>query len=105
MLIHITRDIGLVARVEPLVEGVVEAHFDPPAPDRLGQVSAEVTVWADIDAVPVPAVRTRPETEALMMLGGEHDVLGTRPREDVGPLSRIEKLGLEHGGEILVLEL
>src|SRR5581483_2829151 len=42
------------------------------------------------------------EGEALVVLGGGHNVFGSRADEDVGPMVRVEEFGAKHRGEIEV---
>ncbi|OEL13276.1 putative alpha-L-fucosidase 1 [Dichanthelium oligosanthes] len=42
--------------------------------------------------------RRRPEAEAVVVLGREHDAAEPAPRRDARPLARVERRGGEHGG-------
>src|SRR5690348_1854283 len=58
-----------------------------------------------VDAVPVPACRTRPQAKAFVMLRGQHHVLCSGVSKQLRPLVGIKEPGFQPTGKILVMEV
>ena len=56
----------------------------------------------DVRRVEVRRLRGRPESESVMVLGGQHHVLCAGAAEEVRPCRRVEVLGLEVRREVVV---
>ena len=107
MFFDVARLVGEPERVVPLVERIIEAHFQAFSANRVSKVSGEVTLWADLDGVPRAAPGGRsffagPQRKALVVLRRERDILGSGAGENVSPVIGIEELGAELRSEVLI---
>ena len=94
-----------VEGVEPLKQRIVSTEGHVVGANGVGEITEEITVRTNGGSIPVPGVAGREVGETFVVLGGEDDVLGSRLLEHFGPAVRVVHLGLEHGGEVLVLEV
>ena len=110
VLVDVAWFVGEPERVVPLVERKIIAHLEAFVADRSREIAEDVAPGAGLDGVPGTAPGCAgffagPQSEALVMLGSEGYVFGTRAGEDVGPMIGIEEFGAKLRGEILVVKV
>ena len=103
-MIHIFTDgaVGVmhpdVQVVGPFGQGIVKAHLKTRIAYRFGEHTDNVFVRACHNAVPVGLVTASPQAIAIMMLGYQHHIFGTRLGKKVSPLVRIPVFGMPRLG-------
>ena len=94
-----------VAGLVPVPGRQVDAHAHAFALHRLrghaDQVALPVQPRAGLDRV--IALLRRPQREAIVVLGHQHQVIGARRLGRAGPLAGIDAVGIEHGGRRLAV--
>ena len=91
-----------VVRMVPVKEGVVEATADPGLMAGVGELTDDVAPERRLRRLVVRVLRVK-ETEALVMLGREDDVLHPRVLRRGNPLLRVEEVRIEVPRVLLVL--
>ena len=105
MLQRIPFGIFQIQRMHPLVDRMVHAELHAGTLHGIPQLHAEVAVRPHVPGVPVPGVGGGVEAEAVVMLGNEVDVFGTRFFEQLRPFAGVKELGCEVADEVGVLKL
>ena len=63
-------------------------------------------IKSDFPNIPLIApVEVSEPTKAVMVFAGENDVPGAGSGENIGPVIGIEEFRLEHGGEVVIVEI
>ncbi len=89
-------------RVKPFKEAVIQTPAQAVSLCCIQKLSHNVPVGTNVYTVPVPAVVAWPQTEAVMMLGGQHDVFCSGPPKQLRPFVRVKHLRLPLAGKVLI---
>ena len=87
---HVNGEIGMV----PVNQRVVEADPQSLGPERIHDFAQQIASGRRIGNLVIGIFRI-PQTESLMVLGGDDEVLHPRFTRRLGPLFRIEEIGVE----------
>ena len=89
----------------PVADTVVGAEVNPRFLTGQGQFTDDVVMGAGCGGHGVVGVAAGPETEAVVMPGGEHDVPHTGVLRRIHPVLGVEEYGIELPVELVVLIL
>ncbi|MPM66580.1 hypothetical protein SDC9_113490 [bioreactor metagenome] len=84
-----------IIRVMPVGQRIVDADFQPFRPEGVDNPPQQVAPAAGRGGGLVIGELRIPQTEAVMVLGGDHHVFHARGAGQLRPCGRIEKIGLE----------